>query len=82
MKLYAEYAHFDHVMRFNRKGIDEITDPQQAVQTMNKTFIYTTSENDITDVVLQYLNKPYASGTPAPKPQGTVVAPAGRTRQQ
>ncbi|MDG1897618.1 MAG: OmpH family outer membrane protein [Fuerstiella sp.] len=82
VKLYAEYAHFDHVMRFNRKGIDEITDPQQAVQTMNKTFIYTTSENDITDVVLQYLNKPYASGTPAPKPQGTVVAPAGRTRQQ
>ncbi|MCP4171331.1 MAG: OmpH family outer membrane protein [Fuerstiella sp.] len=28
VKLYAEYAHFDHVMRFNRKGIEEITNPQ------------------------------------------------------
>jgi Skp family chaperone for outer membrane proteins len=81
VKLYAEYAHFDHVMRFNRKGIEEITNPQEAVQTMNKTFIYTSSENDITDVVLQYLNKPYASGAPA-KNQGTSALPAGRTRQQ
>jgi outer membrane protein len=82
VKLYAEYAHFDHVMRFNRKGIEEITNPQEAVQTMNKTFIYTNSENDITDVVLQYLNKPYATGAPAPKTPGTSALPAGRTRQQ
>lgn len=82
VKLYAEYAHFDHVMRFNRKGIEEIVNPQEAVQTMNKTFIYTSGENDITDVVLQYLNKPYASGVPA-KTQGTTALPAsGRTRQQ
>ncbi|HIE98455.1 MAG TPA: OmpH family outer membrane protein [Fuerstia sp.] len=82
VKLYAEYAHFDHVMRFNRKGIEEITNPQEAVQTMNKTFIYTNSENDITDVVLQYLNKPYASGAPAPNTAKGNVVPAGRTRQQ
>lgn len=82
VKLYAEYAHFDHVMRYNRKGIEEITNPQEAVQTMNKTFIYTSSENDITEVVLQYLNKPYASGDPAAKTPKNTALPAGRTRQQ
>ncbi|MEQ9410049.1 MAG: OmpH family outer membrane protein [Fuerstiella sp.] len=60
VKLYAEYAKFDHVMRFNRKGIDDTTNPQEAVQTMNKTFIYSRAENDITDTVLDYLNKQYA----------------------
>ena len=59
VKLYAEYAKFDHVMRYNRKGIDDTTNPQEAVQTMNKTFIYTKGENDITDTVLNYLNKQY-----------------------
>ena len=59
VKLYAEYARFDHVMRYNRKGIDATTNPQDAVQTMNKTFIYTKSENDITETVLKYLNKQY-----------------------
>jgi Skp family chaperone for outer membrane proteins len=59
VKLYAEYAKFDHVMRYNRKGIDDTTNPQEAVQTMNKTFIFTKSENDITDTVLSYLNKQF-----------------------
>ena len=60
VKLYAEYAKFDHVMRFNSNGITYTTTPQEAVQTMNKTFIYTRSENDITKTVLDYLNKEYA----------------------
>lgn len=57
---YAEYAKFTHVMRFNRKGIDDTTSPQEAVQTMNKTFIYWNKSNDITDMVLNFLNKQYA----------------------
>lgn len=67
VKLYAEYAKFDHVMRYNRKDIDETMNPQEAVQTMNKTFIYTKSENDITETVLSYLNKQFdkTGGTPA-----------------
>lgn len=66
VKLYAEYAEFDCVMRYNRKGIDDTTNPQEAVQTMNKTFIFSKPENDITDTVLDYLNKQYGrTGTPA-----------------
>lgn len=59
VKLYAEYAKFDHVMRFNRKGIEDTSNPQEAVQTMNKTFIYWNENNDITDKVLGYLNDQY-----------------------
>lgn len=59
VKLYAEYAKYDHVMRYNRKGITETMNPQEAVQTMNKTFIYTNGQSDITQVVLDYLNKNY-----------------------
>ena len=65
---YAQYKKFDHVMRFNRKGIDDTTTPQEAVQTMNKNFIYSNPANDITDPVLSYLNRKFASakgGTPA-----------------
>ncbi|GAB5440790.1 MAG: hypothetical protein Fues2KO_11390 [Fuerstiella sp.] len=59
VKLYAEHAKYDHVMRFNSKGIDDTTSPQEAVQTMNKTFIFTKKENDITNTVLGYLNQQY-----------------------
>ena len=64
---YAKHAEFDHILRFNRKGIDDTTNPQDAVQTMNKTFIYTTPENDLTDVVLNYLNQQYEK-SPGYKP--------------
>ncbi len=76
VKLYAEYAKFDAVMRFNSKGITDATTPQEAVQTMNKTFIYTRPENDITNTVLDYLNKQYTKSTGA---AGTPATPVSRT---
>ncbi|MEZ6130002.1 MAG: OmpH family outer membrane protein [Planctomycetaceae bacterium] len=83
VKLYAEYAKYDHVMRFNRKGIDDTTNPQEAVQTMNKTFIYWNASNDITDKVLGYLNDSYAKSSgaaPAPAPGGqNAIRPVSRT---
>ena len=42
---------------------------------MNKTFIYTKKENDITDTVLSYLNKQYEKSGGK-----TAVSPAGNTR--
>ena len=69
---YAQYAKFTHVMRFNRKGIDDSTSPQEAVQTMNKTFIYWNAENDITDKVLRYLNSNYAKVSGGPSNIRTV----------
>ena len=78
VKLYAEYAKFDHVMRYNKKDVADTMAPQEAVQTMNKTFIYTKAENDITDTVLKYLNDKYGKTTTGTG--GTAVRPAGQTR--
>ncbi|MEZ6126686.1 MAG: OmpH family outer membrane protein [Planctomycetaceae bacterium] len=81
VKLYAEYAKFDAVMRFNRKGIDDSTSPQEAVQTMNKTFIYWNDANDITDKVLGYLNQQYAGAAGGANKSASVtpVSGSGRT---
>jgi outer membrane protein len=59
VKKYAEYANYTVVVRFDRKGIDENTAPNEAVQRMNKQVVYHRTEDDITDVVLQTLNKQY-----------------------
>lgn len=75
VKLYADYAKFDHVIRFNRKGMADTTNPQEAIQTMNKTFIYWKAENDITDKVLGYLNQQYAKNAGG----GTKVTPVKHT---
>ena len=78
VSLYAEYAKFTVVVRFDRKDIDENTAPSEAVQRMNKQIVYHRASDDITDVVLGYLNKEYA------KTAGGVqnaVRPVSNTRQ-
>lgn len=75
---YAKHYKYDHVLRYNRKDVSDEMNPQEAVQTMNKTFIYTTAENDITDTVLNYLNEKYKtkSGTnPVRAASGSGRAP-------
>lgn len=66
--LYAEYAKYTLVMRFNRKGIDDASSPAEAVNTMNKTVIYHQNSNDITNTVLQYLNGEYKKSPGARAP--------------
>ena len=74
-KLYAEYKGYTMVIRFNRKQIDDTMQPQQAVQTMNKTVIYYQPANDITQTVLDYLDKQYKNNSP-----GTPARSASRPR--
>ena len=59
VKKYAEFAKFTVVIRFDRKDINDETAPSEAVQRMNKQVVYYRGEDDITDVVLQTLNKQY-----------------------
>lgn len=62
--LYAQHASFTVVMRFDRKDIDENTPPAEAVQRMNKQVVFHRASDDITDVVLGYLNREYAKSAP------------------
>jgi len=59
VKKYAEFAKFTVVMRFDRKDINDETAPNEAVQRMNKQVVYYRIEDDITNVVLDTLNKQY-----------------------
>ena len=76
VELYAEHKGYTMVLRFNRKGIDEEMNPQAAVATMNKTVIYHQGQNDITEVVLRYLDDKYAKSA-----GGTPVREAGSSRR-
>jgi Skp family chaperone for outer membrane proteins len=76
---YAEYADFTVVLRFNRKGIDEDMQPQEAIQLMNKNVIFHRKQSDITDAVLGQLNKIYASqGNRTPARAASSSRPATR----
>lgn len=78
---YADYAKFTIVMRFDRKDIDENTAPQEAVQRMNKQIVYYRSSEDITDVVLNFLNKEYAKTAPAHS-EKQAIRPVSETKKQ
>jgi outer membrane protein len=78
VKKYAEYAKYTVVVRFDRKDIDENTPPNEAVQRMNKQVVYYRADDDITDVVLQTLNKQYegSAGRSAVTPVRGVSDPS------
>ena len=68
VKKYAEFAKFTVVIRFDRKDINDETPPSEAVQRMNKQVVYHRGEDEITNVVLETLNKQYeqTAGTRPP----------------
>jgi outer membrane protein len=76
IKKYAEWAEYTVVIRFDSKDIQDDTPPAEAVQRMNKQVVYHRAENDITDTVLQSLNKQYESsqgGTPVRTTSGPAA---------
>lgn len=80
IRKYAEWAEYTVVIRFDSKDIEEDTPPAEAVQRMNKQVVFYRAENDITDIVLQSLNKAYQGSAAAPKTPAraaSATAPAG-----
>lgn len=72
---YAQYYKYTLVIRFNREGLDDKATPPEVVQRMNKQVVYYQPEDDITDSVLQYLNRVYdesGSGGAARSARGTT----------
>lgn len=79
VKKYAEFAKFTVVIRFDRKDINDETAPSEAVQRMNKQVVFHRAEDDITDVVLQTLNKQYESTAGSRPPvKGASLTEEGR----
>ncbi|MDA1162019.1 MAG: OmpH family outer membrane protein [Planctomycetota bacterium] len=71
VKLYAEHFKFTMVMRFNSAELDK-ADPTSVVNGLNKLVIYHRPQDDITEAVIDYLNRRYTPTTPATTgPQAT-----------
>jgi Skp family chaperone for outer membrane proteins len=68
---YAEYYKYTLILRFNRKKLEDADNPQEVLQGMNRQVIWSKDDDDITDSVVDYLNRIYersAGGTPNTKP--------------
>ena len=64
IKLYAEHFKFSMVMRFNSAELDK-TNPSSLANGLNKLVIYHLPQDDITDAVIDYLNRKYTPTKPA-----------------
>lgn len=73
---YAEYYKYTLVIRFSRDDLDP-ENPSQLMQGMNRQVVYHRADDDITDSVLEYLNKKYTSSAGARPAEKTTVRPTG-----
>ena len=56
---YAEHFNYTLVMRFSRQGLDSSNNPKTIMQRMNRQVVYHREKDDITDAVLDVLNRNY-----------------------
>lgn len=70
---YAQYYNFTLVMRFKRDDMPESDNPQEVISRMNGTVIYHRPQDDITDAVLDYLNKRYGQSAGVVPTNGTAA---------
>ena len=75
---FAYHYKYTLVMRFNREGLDTAAEPGEVLQRMNRQVVYHREEDDITQPIVDYLNKLYrqAQTTPAPAPNRAAQRPA------
>lgn len=66
---YALHFKYTLIMRFNREDLDT-ENPQALLQGMNRQVVYYRADDDITQPVLESLNKRYS-----PEPAGAQKAP-------
>lgn len=76
IKLYAEYFKYSMVMRFNSAELDK-ANPSSLANGLNKLVIYHRPQDDITDAVIEYLNKKYTPTNPAVPRAAAGQGPAG-----
>lgn len=81
VRRYSNHYGYTLVLRFNREDLNP-EDPQGLIQGMNRQVVFHRPEDDMTDSVLDYLNKKFADGqTKAARPAREATAPKkGATR--
>ncbi|GAB4142821.1 MAG: hypothetical protein Tsb009_13450 [Planctomycetaceae bacterium] len=61
VKEYAKYYQYTLILRYNKQGVREATNPKDVLSRMNRLVVYVRPGEDITDPVLRYLNQKYES---------------------
>ncbi len=67
VKLYAQHYKYAVILRFNREDIQTSSNPEEVLQSMNRQVVYFYAKDDITESVLQYLNKKYQPTAARPR---------------
>jgi outer membrane protein len=89
VKRYAEHYNYTLVMRFSREELDT-ENAQKLIEGMNRQVVYFRTEDDITDVVTDVLNRNYKNAAKTPATPGsaaprtspaTTVKPPGTTNR-
>jgi outer membrane protein len=73
VKLYVQYnPDVSMVLRFERDGVDGSSNPQEALQRMNRQVVYHAPEHDISDAIVKFLNKSYPARAAAAPSTGAT----------
>lgn len=78
VKLYAEHFGYTMIIRFNSEPLTG-DNPQKLATGLNKLVVYSRPQDDITEAVIDYLNRQYKPDTPV-QPR-TATQPGGPARQ-
>lgn len=66
--MFAKHYNYDVILKFSRTKVDEASNPQQVMASMNRQVVHFDPQDDITEPILKYLNQQYAKtagGAPA-----------------
>lgn len=77
IKLYSEHFKYTLVLRFNSQSLDpENKNPQGIANSLNKLVVYHRAQDDITEAIVEYLNRRYKP-SPGARTGGTATKPTG-----
>ena len=60
VKLFCEAKGYDVILRFSRNKVDDASNPQAILQSMNRQVVHFDPSDDITDPILRYLDGQFA----------------------
>lgn len=76
---YAKHYGYTLIIRFNRQSVDSAENPQEIITSMNRQVVYYRDQDDLTDPILDFLNKQYgeaSGGAAAPAREAKKASPA------
>lgn len=74
---FSNHFQYTLILRFNREDLNS-SDPQKLLNGLNRQVIHFRGEDDITDSVVEYLNRRYsAPASAAPKATPKTATPTG-----